>query len=1097
MKRNHSSKYLIIPLITLAMLTPAILLSAGAQASDCSVAPVNPPDRVHSSLSIRGLSWQTGAPLQTTETDVRWPESVAGFTFARHFTVFDKYYLTLLSAKAGILSTCRIDAKGKLGRVVDSFTSPKLRCTSADFVKVAGKPYLILLDSFSGTIRTYRMKDDGTVDRTTLTEDQLSDWQDKNILSPYIYAGQVYLLGVNTWTGNAVVYAINGTKVDEAQWSRGWTSIDHITVGETTYRLLYKAVGDPQRESWEDGDQRGRLVIQRLSGNGFTGPNTYDMNSDADWSTVKFIEYWNQDETRYAVFGYNRGTGACKTQLFSPVIGSLFIQFEDQIEAGWTDIEPYTMQTDHYMITLNEEGVTPFLLSQAEKMGEVIHEEMEDKAVGYQFMLAQSGHLLYSRAYGMAKLGADADYPLADLLPHEMTTRTRLDLGSVSKMITAMTLLKLVSNGRLNLCDQISRYLDPAQYADDSWVKRMTIRDLLTHTTGMQYEDEGNDQCVTNPTTLEENCLPFFSSSQTVALHNDGTAPDGYERAYNNSNIVAVRKVIEYLEGITTSPEIVEKTGELWADSLGFQGLSCQHDPDVFYFARFQGGDKMFPFNGKNWRQDKIVPNWSSNCAAGAWAASSRQMIEFLLAVRYQKVLSAQINDLFLDTGLVDGNGDPTALSWEPPWDAMPGKATDWQLGKDGYKPQNGVATRAYITRLPNSMDAVLLVNTDVPETGGLVRGAYLYAAGLADKPNYTQIAPVGSEEEEAGNGEIDRLAISTTSLAETHPVATNVHYVTAARRSNNQLKLTGWYVQPDGQVQREGHAFASGTIKDVAITDGEAFVTAVSDSNDNLKLSSWTVSGDDITGHATVQGGKVSKIAVTKLAGTGLQQGRIATAMCTPAGNLQVGVWDFDNLAPSITSKDTYQIKSDSEVAVKTLSYGNDLNSTTRFATVVRGSRRGAAQVDLWEVSPQGKLTRKATWTSEYQMSDEPSFKKKLALGEWGNGNIFVAYIKTSGKLEVTTLEVVNNSELQEKGEAEGLEKTEVAITGTATVLRNSDGNLQIINWRISSDGSITDSGSADAGAVNLVAAAGKVLAAMSLGDNGQLKLINWDVVN
>jgi CubicO group peptidase (beta-lactamase class C family) len=66
----------------------------------------------------------------------------------------------------------------------------------------------------------------------------------------------------------------------------------------------------------------------------------------------------------------------------------------------------------------------------------------------------------------------------------ENTIETRINLGSMDKMFTAVSVMQLVEAGRIGLDDPLSRYLD------DSWLPkevsdRITIRHLLTHTSGL------------------------------------------------------------------------------------------------------------------------------------------------------------------------------------------------------------------------------------------------------------------------------------------------------------------------------------------------------------------------------------------------------------------------------------------------------------------------------------------------------------------------------------------------------------------------------------------------------------------------------------
>lgn len=84
----------------------------------------------------------------------------------------------------------------------------------------------------------------------------------------------------------------------------------------------------------------------------------------------------------------------------------------------------------------------------------------------------QDGKILYARGYGMASL--EHGTPLSP--------RSVLDVGSISKQFTAMSMLMLQKEGKLSLDDPIRKYIPelPA-YAD-----RITLRRALSQTSGLR-----------------------------------------------------------------------------------------------------------------------------------------------------------------------------------------------------------------------------------------------------------------------------------------------------------------------------------------------------------------------------------------------------------------------------------------------------------------------------------------------------------------------------------------------------------------------------------------------------------------------------------
>ncbi len=84
----------------------------------------------------------------------------------------------------------------------------------------------------------------------------------------------------------------------------------------------------------------------------------------------------------------------------------------------------------------------------------------------------QDGKILYARGYGMASL----EHGVA------LSPRSALDVGSISKQFTAMSMLMLQKEGKLSLDDPIRKYIPelPA-YAD-----KITLRRALSQTSGLR-----------------------------------------------------------------------------------------------------------------------------------------------------------------------------------------------------------------------------------------------------------------------------------------------------------------------------------------------------------------------------------------------------------------------------------------------------------------------------------------------------------------------------------------------------------------------------------------------------------------------------------
>lgn len=88
-------------------------------------------------------------------------------------------------------------------------------------------------------------------------------------------------------------------------------------------------------------------------------------------------------------------------------------------------------------------------------------------------------HILITRGYGSRNINED--------LP--VTERTLFSIGSCSKAFTALMLGQLVDEGKVALDDPVKKYIPEFSLLDQETAKRLTIRDLLAHRTGIARHD--------------------------------------------------------------------------------------------------------------------------------------------------------------------------------------------------------------------------------------------------------------------------------------------------------------------------------------------------------------------------------------------------------------------------------------------------------------------------------------------------------------------------------------------------------------------------------------------------------------------------------
>ncbi|MCD6011974.1 MAG: beta-lactamase [Flavipsychrobacter sp.] len=119
-------------------------------------------------------------------------------------------------------------------------------------------------------------------------------------------------------------------------------------------------------------------------------------------------------------------------------------------------------------------------IAQVSEINGIVAEEMRNQhIVGLSVGIVRNGEVLLSRGYGMADV--DARLPATD--------STVYGIGSLSKHIIAVCILRLAEEGKLTIEDYVSSYYPdaPKEWGD------ITIRTLLNHTSGLQREPPNFD----------------------------------------------------------------------------------------------------------------------------------------------------------------------------------------------------------------------------------------------------------------------------------------------------------------------------------------------------------------------------------------------------------------------------------------------------------------------------------------------------------------------------------------------------------------------------------------------------------------------------
>lgn len=260
--------------------------------------------------------------------------------------------------------------------------------------------------------------------------------------------------------------------------------------------------------------------------------------------------------------------------------------------------------------------------------------------------------------------------------------------------------------------------------------------------------------------------------------------------------------------------------------------------------------------------------------------------------------------------------------------------------------------------------------------------------------------------------------------------------------------------------------------------------VTAVRDGSGNLKLISWTEAGVRLNGPGALAGA-VSRISAVRVGGSSL----MITAVRDGNGNLKVIAWSVP-FNGQITRLGSAQAGAVSLISAVSIPSGN------RIVTAVRDGS-GNLKVIVWDVSTAGVITRlpgegsagAVTAISSAFIGIEATLLATAVRD--GNGNLKII----TWRLGVTG--VLNRLQETSAGAVTEISVFPHGFNNLTTAVRDGGGNLKLIGWTVDANGTVTRVGEAQAGAATLITAFPLVdlrFATAVRTGSGNLKVITWN---
>jgi CubicO group peptidase (beta-lactamase class C family) len=275
--------------------------------------------------------------------------------------------------------------------------------------------------------------------------------------------------------------------------------------------------------------------------------------------------------------------------------------------------------------------------------GKHVDKAINGQAVGYAYRVAIRGTITNGyNNYGHARTAADPPVTA-------MSVKQPFDVASVSKTLTAVAVLNLLSAEHVSVGSAIGPYLPPSWQLGPG-VSAITFAELLTQTSGIRYKGTLVPTVPPNAAQDSYDALKALMG-QTILPGYKAMCQQDYQQrlqgkqsvlCYNNNNFALLRIIIAYLwhNGNPEYPTLLSLLSlapdqydhaldELTAqDYLAY--LNSVFGPSIPISCTPQGSGEMLAYIYPGTQHGSDLGDWKTRCGAAGIELSADQMATFL-----------------------------------------------------------------------------------------------------------------------------------------------------------------------------------------------------------------------------------------------------------------------------------------------------------------------------------------------------------------------------------------------------------------------------------------------------------------------------------
>ena len=257
----------------------------------------------------------------------------------------------------------------------------------------------------------------------------------------------------------------------------------------------------------------------------------------------------------------------------------------------------------------------------------------EKNGPGGVFLVAKDGRSIYRKAFGKANLELDVN----------MKPENVFQIGSMTKQFTAIAVMMLVEQGKLNVNNPISKFIP--DYPNGN---KITIHHLLTHTSGIKdFTKMKSIMSIARKDLSPKDLVDFFKDEPT-------DFQPGEKFDYNNSGYVVLGYILELVSGKTYEDFIEQNIFK----KVGMNNSRYASDREIV-------NNRAYGYHNRGAFTNKINISLTIPYASGSLMSTVDDMLKWQKAINNNVLVSqSTIDKVFTKHTLNNGEQITYGYGW-------------------------------------------------------------------------------------------------------------------------------------------------------------------------------------------------------------------------------------------------------------------------------------------------------------------------------------------------------------------------------------------------------------------------------------------------